>query len=80
MFGAGIANGLQVAVLDSDGLLDIVCVEFLLERGFELRAVGALYPERIARDQRLTEYGEIGTRFCGFAYPFADLGKRRVAL
>ncbi len=80
MFGAGIANGLQVAVLDSDGLLDIVGIELFLGFGLELCAVGTLDPERVPRYQRFTEYGKIGIRFCGLADPFGDLGERCVAL
>ena len=80
MAGCRLAHRVQVAVLDGHALADVVCVEFLLQRGVEAGAVGAFYPERVARHQGFAEHDEVAVLRCGFVDPCGDLGESRIAL
>ena len=74
------ANSVEVAVFDRNALLDVVCIQCFLQAGLELRTTGALDPERISRDKRLTEDDELTVFFRGLADPVNNLGKSRIAL
>jgi len=67
VFGSRFAHSRQITVFDRNGLADIVSVEGFLQRGFELRAIAALNPEWISRDERLAEYDELTFSFPGLA-------------
>ncbi len=76
----GFADLVEVAILDRYRLADVVRVQRLLQRRFELRAFGALDPERIAGNKRLAKDGQLGLLVGSLADPFNDFGKRRLAL
>lgn len=55
MFGRRPANNVKGTVLDRYTLLDVMSEQAFLQAGFELRTLGALYPERVAGYERFTE-------------------------
>ena len=79
-FGGCFANAVEVAVLNRDGLTDIVCVQGLLQTGLEFRTVSAFNPKWIAGHQRFAEGDEFATLSSRPINLFDDLRERCVAL
>ena len=80
VFGCRSANNIKVTVVDRDALIDVVCIEAFLQAGFEFRTLGALDPERIAGNERLTEDDQLGTFFGSIGNPVDNLRQGRIAL
>jgi len=80
VFSGRLAYGGQIAVLDRNCLARVVRKQGFLQCGFEFRTIGALDPERIARDERFAEYYELTIFFRGLANMRINFGERRIAL
>ena len=78
--GGRLANAVEVAVFDRNGLIDVVRVESFLQVGFEFRTIGAFDPEWIAGNQGLAEDDKIAVNGRGLVNPVDDLCDRSVAL
>lgn len=69
-----------MAVIERYSLLDVMGVEFFLQRRVEAGAVGAFDPERVAWYECFAECDEIAALLRAFGDPVGDLFKRCIAL
>ena len=70
----------EVAIFDADRLACVMRIEFFLQAGIKPGAFGSFYPERIARNQRLTKGNQLAAISRGPTNPVNNFGEAGVAL